>query len=216
FLCKTGWDLSLYSRYGGEIMTGQYISYILQLITIAITLGLGLFSAYQTRKIQHGQNIISVTTNYRMKRSEQLKEYGQVLMSNTVPELFELDTDASQMLQAAYTASESISMILHRHFDADKELIELAADIADLAFRYCRGADLAVRAELVYQRKVFRLKCDMYTTADWNRIKSETKGKNTTSESWIEYHANLKDSFQDEMDQAKREYEETVRQSLPV
>lgn len=197
-------------------MTGQQISYILQIITIAITLGLGLFSAYQTRKIQHGQNIISVTTNYRMKRSEQLKEYGQLLMSNTVPELFDLGADTSQLLQAAYSAAESISMILHRHFDADKELIELAAGIADLAFRYCSKADPMVRAELTYRRKLFRVKCDMYTTADWNRIKSETKGKNTTAESWIEYHTKLEDSFQEEMDQAKREYEETVCQSLPV
>ena len=197
-------------------MTGQQISYILQIITIAITLGLGLFSAYQTRKIQHGQNIISVTTNYRMKRSEQLKEYGQVLMSNTVPELFDFGTDTSKMLQAAYSAAESISIILHRHFDADKELIELAAGIADLAFQYCRKKDLLVRAELTYQRKVFRIKCDMYTTADWNRIKSETTGKNTTSESWIEYHTKLEDLFRQELDQAKREYEETVRQSLPV
>ena len=107
-------------------------------------------------------------------------------------------------------------MILHRHFDADKELIELAAGIADLAFRYCSKADPMVRAELTYQRKLFRVKCDMYTTADWNRIKSETKGKNTTAESWIEYHTKLEDSFQEEMDQAKREYEETVCQSLPV
>lgn len=197
-------------------MTGQHISYILQIITIAITLGLGLFSAYQTRKIQHGQNIISVTTNYRMKRSEQLKEYGQVLMSNTVPELFDLGADTSQMLQAAYTAAESISMILHRHFVADKELIELSTGIADLAFKYCRKGDPLVRAKLAYQRKMFRVKCDMYTTADWNRIKSETTGKNTTSESWIEYHTKLEDLFREEMDQAKREYEEAVQQSLHV
>ena len=197
-------------------MTGQSIGYILQLITIAITLGLGLFSAYQTRKIQHGQNIISVTTNYRMKRCEQLKEYGQLLMSNTVPELFDLGADKSQLLQAAYSAAESISMILHRHFDADRELIELAADIADLTYQYCCKKNPLVRAELTYQRKVFRVKCDMYTASDWNRIKEETKGKNTTSESWIEYHTMLEDSFREEMDQVKREYEETVHQSLPV
>ena len=107
-------------------------------------------------------------------------------------------------------------MILHRHFDADRELIELAAGVADLAFRYCRKADPAAYAELTYQRKVFRIKCDMYTTADWNRIKSETKGKNTTSESWIAYHTKLESAFREELDQAKREYEEAVSQSLPV
>lgn len=197
-------------------MTGQYISYILQIITIAITLGLGLFSAYQTRKIQHGQNIISVTTNYRMKRSEQLKEYGQILMSNTVPDLFDLGADATKMLQAACMAAESISMILHRHFDADRELIELSASVADLAFRYCRKADPAARAELTYQRKVFRIKCDMYTTADWNRIKSETKGKNTSSESWIAYHTKLESSFQEELDQLQKEYEEAICRGIPV
>lgn len=197
-------------------MTAQYISYILQVITIAITLGLGLFSAYQTRKIQHGQNIISVTTNYRMKRSEQLKEYGQILMSNTVPELFDLGADTNKMLQAACVAAESISMILHRHFAADKELIELAADVANLTFRYHRDANPAVRAELTYKRKLFRIKCDMYSTAEWNRIKSETKGINTTSESWITYYAKLEGSFQEELDQLQKEYEEAICRGIPV
>lgn len=32
------------------------LSYVLQIVTIAITLGLGLIAAYQNKKLQHGQN----------------------------------------------------------------------------------------------------------------------------------------------------------------
>lgn len=184
------------------------LSYILQIITISITLGLGLFSAYQTKKIQHGQNIVSVTTNYRMRRCEQLKECGQILLSNSVPELLDLQAENHDMLKNAYTASETIGMIMHRHFAADKELIDLAGKIVEKAFLYneTKTDKTRLRAELTYKRKLFRIKCDIYTTADWNRIKSETQGVNTTSQSWLDYYAKLKDSFQKDIEEIETEY----------
>ena len=143
------------------------------------------------------------------------------------------ESGAEQTFTLTYTGAEAFAAGLTDEVEAAlaarmeevtfaSELCEegtYRADVLEEAWETAlsaRQADPAAYAELTYQRKVFRIKCDMYTTADWNRIKSETKGKNTTSESWIEYHANLKDSFRDELDQAKREYEEAVSQSLPV
>ena len=199
-------------------MFTESTGYILQIITIVCTVGLGLFSAYQTTRIQHGQNIISVTTSYRMKRSEQLKESGQMLLSNTVPELYSMKENVPAMLQSAYTAADTIAMILHRHFEVDKELIELAADIAGLAFRYSQltAEDRNLYAELIYKRKLFGIKCDIYTTADWNRIKTETKGINTTSQSWLEYYDTLQRSFRDDLDEIEKEYENAVRSTVNV
>ena len=199
-------------------MFSENTGYILQIITIACTVGLGLFSAYQTSRIQHGQNIVSVTTSYRMKRSEQLKESGQTLLSNTVPELYDLNEGLAQMLQKAYAAADTISMILHRNFEADKDLIEMAANIADLAYRYGKNGnkDRELYAELVYQRKLFSIKIDVYTGADWNRIKTETKGINTTAESWMEYYDTLLKSFQPELEEIEQEYREAMRQTVNV
>lgn len=188
------------------------LSYILQIITIMITLGLGLFSAYQTKKLQHGQNIISVTTNYRMKRCEQLKEFGQTLMCNTTPKLL-VDSSVNEgMMKNAYNAAEAISMVMHRYFDADKELIDMAERIAELAFEYSNAEnnkELLCR-ELIYRRKVFKIKCDIYTSADWHRIKCETEGVNTTAESWIEYHKKIQKSFEKELIEIENEYESSI------
>ena len=169
------------------------LTYILQIATICITLGLGLFSAYQTKKIEHGQNIISVTTNYRLKRSEQLKEYARILLTHTNPDLLAKNTD---ILREAVNAYEGISAILHRHFQADNELILLAKDIVEIAVNY---PGTTTRTQLEKKRELFRIKCDIYTTADWNRIKQETKGVNTSSTSWIEYYTALSKEYSEEI-----------------
>lgn len=187
-------------------MFSEYFGYILQGITILITLSLGLVTSYQTKKLQHGKNIISVTTNYRMKRCEQLKECGQKLMANSAPELLDLNYRNSEMLYEAYTAAETISMILHRHFNYDKELIDLSAEIVKLAILYNKHNDNRAYNELEYKRRIFRIKCDIYTTADWNRIKSETEGKNTSSQSWYDYYEKIAESFKDEILLIENEY----------
>ena len=193
-------------------MLENSLGYILQIATISITLTLGLISVYQTRKIQRGQNIISVTTNYRLKRTEQLREFSRCLMSNTNPLLMKLDADNIKMLQKASDASEAISTILHRYFDADRELIELADNIVQLAVTYNNSNnDERIYYELVYKRDLFKIKCDIYTTADWNRIKSETKGTNTSWESWVEYYTEIDKGFTDEINEIKRKYEELVQ-----
>ena len=63
------------------------IGYILQVITISITLALGMINLFQTKKIQKGQNIIAVTTKYRLQRSEQIKEYGKIILADSAPEI---------------------------------------------------------------------------------------------------------------------------------
>ena len=192
-------------------MIKENIGYILQIATLTLTLMLGLFNAYQNKKLQRGQNIISVTTNYRMKRCEQLKECGQKLMTNTEPELLKLNAEKSTMLCEAYTASETISMIMHRHFPCDRELIDMAAEIVALATRYSKDfSDIKAFHELEYKRKLFRIKCDIYTTADWNRIKSETDGVNSSAIDWTSYYKKIEKSFSDELNEIKNEFEKLM------
>ena len=187
------------------------LGYILQGVTIAITLALGLFNNFQTKKLQHGQNILSVTTNYRMKRSEQLKECGQKLVANTSPSLLSLGSNNDDLLIEACEACETISMILHRHFVYDKELIDIAFDIYELAVVY--KSDLnnqKLQLDLEFKRNIFRLKCDIYTAAEWNRIKSETKGINSSADEWLEYYKSIEAAFIDEFDEIKRKYEQEI------
>ena len=182
----------------------EALGYALQIVTIAITLSLGLITAIQTRKLQHGQNIISVTTTYRLQRSEQLRECTRDLLANTDPDIYDLDPDRKDMLKAARTATESVGVILHRNFSADKEFVELMGEVAELAVAYHQGRD--VRPELIYKRKLLRIKCDHYTATEWDRIKRETKGTDTTSQSWIDRYAELAPGFADDLARIEQEY----------
>lgn len=192
----------------------EYLSYVLQVITITITLSLGLITAIQTKKLQHGQNIISVTTNYRLQRSEQLRESTRDLLANTDPDIYDLDPDRKEMLQAARTAAETVGVILHRNFSADKELVELMEEVAELAMAYHQGKD--VRPELTYKRKLLRIKCDHYTATEWDRIKRETKGTDTTSQSWIDRYAELAPGFADDLAQIEAEYRQARKTEVCV
>ncbi len=169
------------------------LSYVLQIAT----LGLSLYAAYQTKKIQHGQNIIAITTNTRLKRSEQLKEFCQILLTNTNPELLDLGNNRYELLKNAITASEGISANFHRNFKPDKELIELSSTVVDLAKRYKNEND---KTELEKKRELFRLKCDIYIAADWQRIKKETEGVNTSASEWFEYYGQLEQKFAEEFE----------------
>lgn len=182
------------------------IAYILQITTIFITLFLGMISYFQTKKIQHGQNIISVTTKYRSERSEQLKEAGISLLANTSSQLLQITENAFDMLKEATLASEKISMILHRNFAADQELISLADEIVKAATAYTNNHSTDYLNKLLYLQETFRLKCDLYSAADWNRIKQETKGENTSSRSWIDYHDKLEADFKKSFDNIKIKY----------
>lgn len=184
------------------------IAYILQITTIVITLLLGIISHFQTKKIQHGQNIISVTTKYRSERSQQLKESGETLLTNTSPELLKRSSDVCGMLKEATRAVETIGMILHRNFEADKELIILSSDVLDAAISHTDTHSDATLNRLLYLRELFRLKCDMYAAAEWNRIKQETKGENTSSQSWIDYYEKIEASFANDLQALKAKYKQ--------
>ena len=195
-------------------MFEQSIGYILQIATIAITLSLGLLTAAQTRKLQHGQNIISVTTKYRMDRSEQLRLSSEQLLSNTAPDLLTLEPGKSHdMLLKAEEAACRIGVILHRNFQRDGELITMAENIRNAALSYVKLAsgpnDAACRkahAHLEYLRQIYMVKVDIYTSADWWRIKKETEGINTSSQEWIDYYATIEEQFAQQMEQARITY----------
>lgn len=182
------------------------IAYILQIITISITLLLGMISYFQTKKLQHGQNIISVTTKYRRERAEQLKEAGAALLTNTSADILILSKDVVSMLKDATYAAEKIGMILHRNFEADEELISLSAQIVKIATLYTDTRSKDTLDRLLYLQEIFRLKCDLYSAADWNRIKKETTGENTSSESWTDYHDRLETNFEETFKKVKKKY----------
>ena len=184
------------------------IAYILQIITIIITVALGMVTYFQNKKLQHGQNIIAINTTYRIKRSEQLKDCTERILTNTNPELLKLQADAFDMLKAGVQASEEIGAIMHRNFAPDLEIITIANTVTDTAIRYNQSSykDDEILNELLYNRELFKLKCDIYTSAEWRRAKNETKGENTSAESWFKDYYELEEGFLNDFESLKLKY----------
>ncbi len=193
------------------------IGYILQVITISITLALGMINLFQTKKIQKGQNIIAVTTTYRLQRSEQIKEYGKIILADSAPEIAKKSqAKAEEMLCRVYEASAQYSMILHRSFRQDMELIVLSDVIAKTLNEYIeclyekkdkKKAEFS--AEKLYKiREAFSIKCDVYTAAEWYRIKKETDGSNTTAMFWKEYYEKISLPYAERLQELLKDYQD--------
>ena len=193
------------------------IGYILQVITISITLALGMINLFQTKKIQKGQNIIAVTTKYRLQRSEQIKEYGKIILADSAPEIAKKSqAKAEEILCRVYEASAQYSMILHRSFKQDMELIVLSDVIAKTLNEYIeylyekkdkKKAEFS--AEKLYKtREAFSIKCDVYTAAEWYRIKKETDGSNTTAMFWKEYYEKISLPYAERLQELLKDYQD--------
>lgn len=199
----------------------SYIGYMLQITTITITLLLGIFGLVQTKKIQKGQNIVSITTNYRMQRSEQIKQYGHVLLAQSSPELLKISKEtALKMAEKTHSASAHFHMILHRCFEQDLELMSLAEQIAKTVTEYVNALHYSMstskktlarlKKKLIGYRKIFTIKCDIYTYAEWNRIKKETGGVNTASQEWINNYQKLLCKYEKELSQVLEAYKDVI------
>lgn len=163
---------------------------VLQLVTIGVTLLLGLINVFLSRRIQKGRNIVDITTKYRLERMKMQQDAMRRLLVNASPVRMRLDRNSlAESIVRVFDAAAAFETLLHAHFEQDRELIgqtrlaaELAAQYADVLSRGAGDADLEDRLEQQL-REISRLN-DIYTAAEWTRIKQETEGRNTKAEEW--------------------------------
>ena len=67
-----------------------------------------------------------------------------------------------------------------------------------------------LKKRLCAYRKIFIIKCDIYTYAEWVRIKKETNGVNTSSKEWIAFYKNLQSKYDAELVQTISEYSDVL------
>ena len=53
--------------------------------------------------------------------------------------------------------------------------------------------------ELLKNRKVFLIRCDLYTYAEWVRVKKETAGVNTKTEEWFSFYEEKQAKYEEEL-----------------
>ena len=171
----------------------EILNLVISGISLATTFFLTVLSYRLTKKINHGQNIIAVTTSYRQKQLELIQKYGQqiLIFSN-----IELLSKKNECLKELISATEGITLILHWHFKKDRQLIILSNEIIKIVEKDEIDYNL-----LENHRNLFRILIDLHTSSDWYRIKEETKGINTSTDLWEKrYEKNIKE-FQSEIDE---------------
>lgn len=164
--------------------------YILQGVTIAVTLLLGISNFVLSRRIQKSRNIVDITTKYRLERMKAQQDAMRRLLVNASPMNLRLNAaSAPQMAGQAIDAAAAFETLLHGHFDHDRVLIDATRRSAMLATEFVRsfgsgGCESELEQELEAQLEQTSRLSDMYAAAEWSRIKNETEGRNTKTEEW--------------------------------
>ena len=173
-----------------EIPQADLLLCILQCLTIAVTLSLGISNVVLSRRMQKGRNIVDITTGYRLERMKAQQDAMRRLLVHASPVGMRLDAaSAARTAGGAIEAAAAFETLLHAHFDRDRELIEAARRTALLAAEFAQslaadGATPEQERQLAGQlHRTSRLN-DMYVAAEWSRIKRETEGRNTKTEEW--------------------------------
>lgn len=164
--------------------------YVLQAVTIAVTLVLGVCNARMTRRIQKGRNIVEITTQYRLDRMKAQQQALCRLLTDASPVNLKLNaSSAREMAGRAIGAAAAFESMLHLCFDRDRELVEQIRLTAEAAAAFARsvaegGCDPELERILAWRLRMASNLCDKYVAAEWARIKRETEGRNTKTEEW--------------------------------
>lgn len=170
---------------------------VLQLVTIGVTLLLGLINVYLSRRIQKGRGMLEVTTKYRLERMKMQQDAMRRLLVSASPIRMQLDRSSqAESIGRMFDAAAAFETLLHAHFEQDRELIDQTRLTAELAAQYAAvldsgASDDDLKKRLEKQLKEISRLNDLYTAADWTRIKQETELRNTKAEEWVKIYAEI-------------------------
>lgn len=174
---------------------------IVPIITICVTLLLGVGGFVVNSLIQRKSNSIQIITKTRLERRAETKrimaaldKYSDFTFLNSVIKscenekaIRELVTDIAK-LRSEYTYT----------WGNDRDLCESAFALKDAIVDYLGNPDPKHKDELKYRRKIFLKITDVYMQTEWKRIKYETVGKQkklrqSFNETFESYESDYKD-----------------------
>ncbi len=157
------------------------------LITILVTLFLGVVGFMVNTFIQRKNNSIKIITQYRIDRKNATQEITAKLLAYTDYNYHQSLTyeEKQKNIQKIVIAISNLRSIYYFSFPKDVELVEAAYKIKKL---YCQ--DKQNWREINNARAEYAHLADVYTSTDWKRIKLETIGKGARAKnalpSWTE------------------------------
>ena len=150
----------------------------ISILTVCVTLLLGVGGFLVNSFIQRKSNSIAVITQTRLSRREQTRVLFSELLALSDPAYLALATDERlEIVKKSATLCGELRSYYSRSFPLDGKLIDAGLDLHVALSEYlsapCKNALTAVKEK----REEFSKIADVYMQTEWKRIKFETVGK---------------------------------------
>ena len=151
---------------------------IISIISICVTLFLGMIGFIVNTLIQRKNNSIQVITKKRLERRDKIQQLSSnILTLSDIDVLsFQNGDNTKDYIMELVSKCTDLRSILECEFEKDCELIQKAFKIKTqvVSFLQTNGQN---EQELKKARNEFSEVIDKYITTEWQRIKLETIGK---------------------------------------
>lgn len=161
------------------------------IITVLVTLVLGIIGFIVNTLLQRKNNSIKIITQYRIDRKNSTQQTTAKLLAYTDYHYYTSLTDEEKRKNVQNIVNEvaSLRSVYYFSFPRDAEFVQAAYTLKNA---FCEEKKDWKKISLAQAN--FAHISDIYTSTDWKRIKLETvgKGKNTKSAlpSWTEIYEN--------------------------
>lgn len=182
--------LEIIERLTPENQTGNVIA----LITVCVTLLLGVLGFVFNALIQRRNNSIKVITEDRIARRKVTRDVVARFLPCADPECLKLVTSDEEKKSILRICTECVVMLRSLYTftsEHDRDLVFAAIDLKDVICRILYEGELCEK-ELTERTKYFLKMADLYMVTEWKRIKKETnckymdgnKGYNAWNDVW--------------------------------
>ncbi len=147
-----------------------------QILTIAVSLLLGVGGFIVNSRIQRKTNSIHTVTEKRVERRDKTQECFATLLLNSDLLVIKKGLNDDSLLEVSRCVTTLRS--LHTFtYDKDKELIEAAEKLEKEIYAFVSSNGNSDQSNLMDARNRFSKLADLYVQTEWSRIKIETMGK---------------------------------------
>lgn len=181
----------------------------ISLLTVLVTLLLGILGFIVNTYLQRQNNSIDVITKNRIERRTKTQEIMATFIKyadyNSIKSVIALNKQ-NDAIQELYTNYATLRSLYTNTFKKDIELMNKCKDLLNTIVKYLNDFEKYSKEDIDKQLNIdkqnFEYIFDLYLYTDWSRIKAETIGKrkNGGAKKWL-----------DDFDEAERLYEKTFQ-----
>ena len=177
---------------------------IISIITVCVTLILGIAGFIINSFVQRKSNSIKIITQTRLdRRAHSQKRVAELLKLSDPLYILSLSTpeESTRVIREAAEIAADLRSIYCFNIDADVNLIKAVYKVKDILCKSVLG-EIGLEHQMMTARGELARNIDVYSSTEWKRIKLETVGKEThgkkSIESWYSIYKYYNSNFQNE------------------